>query len=283
MHLPRSPLAASLVQQYLVCRCTAPVGIKTVPNGLFDGWITLTGGFDVYRPSAQSFVAAPEAGFFPPSASSYLLQLRPELLCISIKLRPHSLQLPSFSGMHLPGEPVAFERVFPGFTLSPARERIRNTIGDPVTGLDAFIEACFFADKTGDPLLMQALQFLEDSLTETRPLSAFAAACGCSARTLERRFRAAMGVSMKEYQKGLRLHRSVEAIRSRSAAGPVHGHLTQALGEGYYDQSHFIRECRAITGLSPRQLFPRLLEGSSDLLLLEDDGRPLIPEKKKPA
>ncbi|GAB5525720.1 MAG: hypothetical protein Roseis2KO_35920 [Roseivirga sp.] len=34
--------------------------------------------------------------------------------------------------------------------------------------------------------------------------------------------------------------------------------MLEALGSGYYDQSHFVKACRKLTGLKPREMFSRL-------------------------
>lgn len=42
--------------------------------------------------------------------------------------------------------------------------------------------------------------------------------------------------------------------------------LVEALSFGYYDQSHFVKECRKITGLTPRQLFSEMRFSTNDLV-----------------
>ena len=43
--------------------------------------------------------------------------------------------------------------------------------------------------------------------------------------------------------------------------------LIEALDFGYYDQSHFIKTCKKITGISPRKLFERMKLPTKDLIV----------------
>jgi AraC-like DNA-binding protein len=77
---------------------------------------------------------------------------------------------------------------------------------------------------------------------------------GVSTRQLERLVRNIVGISPKAL---IRIHRFRRAVRLR-----VLRQLSWSdavLHAGYYDQSHFTNECRAITGFSPARL-ARLIE-----------------------
>jgi AraC-like DNA-binding protein len=70
---------------------------------------------------------------------------------------------------------------------------------------------------------------------------------GLSERQLRRRFMAAVGYGPKTLQRVLRLHRFLRSVGAESLAGA-------AFDAGYADQAHLARECRALTGITPRQL-----------------------------
>jgi AraC-like DNA-binding protein len=75
---------------------------------------------------------------------------------------------------------------------------------------------------------------------------------GFSERQLQRRFLTAVGYGPKVLQRVLRLRRFLTA-----AGFGLEGLAGAALGAGYADQAHLTRECRALTGLTPRQLVTR--------------------------
>lgn len=75
-----------------------------------------------------------------------------------------------------------------------------------------------------------------------------AASLGFSERQLHRRFLAAVGYGPKTLQRVLRLRRFL------AAAGGADGLAGAAIDAGYADQAHLARECRSLTGLTPRDL-----------------------------
>src|SRR5262249_33692046 len=70
-------------------------------------------------------------------------------------------------------------------------------------------------------------------------------------------FRQAVGLTPKVYCRLLRFQRAIEGIKSR----PAESWARRALAAGFSDQSHFNREFRTFTGVTPeeyRTLSPRL-------------------------
>ena len=79
-----------------------------------------------------------------------------------------------------------------------------------------------------------------------RPL---AVGLGLSQDRFEKRFRQAVGASPKQYCSILRVRRAVQSYR------PGANLASLSLEAGYYDQSHFIREFRSVTGETPQRFF----------------------------
>ena len=77
-------------------------------------------------------------------------------------------------------------------------------------------------------------------------------ALGASQRTLERRFRRAIGVAPKRFARVVRLQAAL-ARRER----PVRW-SEFAVDAGYYDQAHLIRETRELFGMAPQALLAPL-------------------------
>ena len=96
---------------------------------------------------------------------------------------------------------------------------------------DALVAAAIERLRTGEPSIAGLGQTL-----------------GVSQRQLRRRFHAAVGLSPKRMARILRLQRALAApLRHRDLT-------TTALDAGYSDHSHFVNECRALTGLPPTTL-----------------------------
>jgi AraC-like DNA-binding protein len=80
---------------------------------------------------------------------------------------------------------------------------------------------------------------------------------GYSHRYLIARFRDEIGVTPKTLARVLRFERSVDLVRRSRTS------LTEtALTAGYYDQAHFNREIRALTGCAPGVLFGTVAGGT---------------------
>jgi len=72
---------------------------------------------------------------------------------------------------------------------------------------------------------------------------------GLGERQLERLFAAHVGVGPKAFARIARLERAVTLM-----AGPLRGQATLAATAGYSDESHLIREFRALAGTTPAEL-----------------------------
>lgn len=75
-------------------------------------------------------------------------------------------------------------------------------------------------------------------------------AIGISQRQLARKFQDCIGLSPKEY---LRINRFIQSWHYMKQY-PARSLTDIAYESGYYDQAHFIRECRNYTGLTPGKL-----------------------------
>ncbi len=77
------------------------------------------------------------------------------------------------------------------------------------------------------------------------PIMRWARNASVDARSLERTFCAATGMTPKQYARVIRFKRAYRCLLE-----PVHRPLATAL-DGFYDQSHFNREFRFFTGVAP--------------------------------
>jgi len=94
-----------------------------------------------------------------------------------------------------------------------------------------------------DPRIAHALA----QIPEGAPVATVAADCGLSHRHFTARFHEAVGLTPKAWARVRRFGRALD----RLAAEPVIAWADLAAAEGYADQAHFIREFRALAGLSP--------------------------------
>lgn len=78
-------------------------------------------------------------------------------------------------------------------------------------------------------------------------------------RQLERRFAATIGLSPKQLAKIIRLQATIKMLEHKQFSS-----LTElAYENGYFDQTHFIKDFREFTGVSPRQFYNSNLKMTS--------------------
>jgi AraC-like DNA-binding protein len=100
-----------------------------------------------------------------------------------------------------------------------------------------------------DQAVARAARCLErgDTVSET------ADTIGLTQRSLSRRFRAAIGLSPKQYARAARLRRLINYINVTDEVDWAEA----AVATGFYDQSHLIHEFRDLTGILPTAYTPR--------------------------
>lgn len=148
-----------------------------------------------------------------------------------------------------------YAAVLPADALAPhtavdrTAARIAGAATDPerVASLEAFLLSRRIP-RAPDRLVGAAVQALRARRGSVR-IADLARQLGLGQDALEKRFRRAVGTSPKQLASLLRLHHAVEAhLRGASLSSVPY----QA---GYFDQSHFIREFRAVTGEPPGRYF----------------------------
>lgn len=100
--------------------------------------------------------------------------------------------------------------------------------------------------RPGSKLLARAMEILDSRLSEEWSLWDVAAEVGCAPSYLARVFRSETGATMGAYVRKRRVEWACRAIRTRDL--PL-GMIAQQAG--FYDQSHFTRAFKAVTGISP--------------------------------
>jgi AraC-like DNA-binding protein len=124
---------------------------------------------------------------------------------------------------------------------------------DALEGGSAFEDRCRLLDRTlaralerAEPVeLAPMLDWLE-SQSELPRVRSLALHAGMTARTLERRFRAALGVGPKQHLRFLRVERARRLIEKGGLRG-----AEIAAAAHFADEAHFIHEFRRLTGTTP--------------------------------
>jgi AraC-like DNA-binding protein len=99
-----------------------------------------------------------------------------------------------------------------------------------------------------DPIVAVAARAIRRAGGSIR-IGALAAELGIGLDRLEKRFRRAVGATPKQLASTIRLRHLVDSYRPGKSLARL------AMEAGYFDQSHFIRDFRSVTGESPQDFF----------------------------
>ena len=147
------------------------------------------------------------------------------------------------------GAHVSLDALLSRGEVETVAERVQGATGlsERVAIFEQFLVARLAARRR-DEIVAAAVRAIRAAPGSIR-IRALAAQLGLSQDRLEKRFRRAVGASPKQLASILRVRRAVEAYRPGAS-------LTRLSADaGYFDQSHFIREFRSVTGEAPQRFF----------------------------
>jgi len=149
----------------------------------------------------------------------------------------------------LSGRTLALDALVPRGELAALQERIVDAPDHRrrIACLEQFLLARL-RPEPADPLAAAAVAAIQRTHGVLR-IAALAHELGISQDPLEKRFRRIVGGSPKQLASILRVRRAIQLGRAGATWSTV------ACQAGYFDQSHFIREFRAIAGMPPTRFF----------------------------
>jgi len=170
---------------------------------------------------------------------------------VLVHLHPAAAGCLRMDARELAGTTLDLAGLWPGEELLALAGQLGDAPDDAarMALLEAHVAARLTAGPAADALAVAAVDHIRAAPAEAR-IAALAQQLGTSVDTLERRFTAAVGVSPKRFARAARLRSAVLSYAADLTLTDV------ALGAGYYDQSHFVREMQAATGLAPTLLLP---------------------------
>jgi len=270
---PADPVLLGYIETYKWISTKELLHVRTIPNGRLDAWISLSGTLWWQQHATGNYHALPDAGFFPLTRHGNRAKTVNNFSCISIKLFPHALMLPIMADRQLEA-PLSFTSIFDVKACEALLEQLHSTSDLPEKRqwLDQFFSRELFRKGTPDPWMRDVITAMENGMAGQVSMAEIAEKNHVTVKTLERRFQKAFGISPKLFANLIRLQHTAKSIRQSQHHALSHGDLTDALGYGYYDQSHFVKACKKITGLAPKQLFTQLPGRVTDFLIESADA-----------
>ncbi|WP_155188588.1 helix-turn-helix domain-containing protein [Fulvivirga lutimaris] len=257
---------SSYVDHYQYFKTDKPTYFKTVPNGRLDFYLIKKGTFSYWDYDAKKLIESESFGYFPILNSTALYIIPGNLEIFNIKFRLPVLCCSTFNQL-LQQQPLSrfkidFLNEFIA-TLDSKFLTVASEINTPF--LDESISALIETAEKDERLsaLFQLFEHYDNSLIRT---SQVASRLHITVKTLERLISKNLNMTPKKLW---------SIIRFQSVSEEIHGNekmnFKSAYDYGYHDQSHFIKECKKITGLAPREFFKQLNMPAKDVLFNPKD------------
>ncbi|MBX2874360.1 MAG: helix-turn-helix domain-containing protein [Saprospiraceae bacterium] len=262
---PKSTFLQKMIDRYQFYDCREGVLFKSIPNGKIEGWTIISGQLELLDDHHNQFVPVEEHGFYPMSKEVTLFRIPETLICLNIKLNLTVLSYPFFDNFFHHWRELSTASLFDeqSFQSIQALDFLQEGSID-TSVLDAALER-FFQGQQAIPQLSQIIVFMMERLDSSTKIGHLAKAMNMSTKTLERLTYKHFSKSPKELWNIIRFGKATAHLRKVETSK-----LIEALSFGYYDQSHFNKTCRQITGLAPRELFNQMKLPTNDLLFEGD-------------
>lgn len=262
---PRSTFLQQLIDRYQFYDFQKGVLAKSIPNGKIEGWIIISGELELLDNQQNQFVPVEPYGFYPMSNEVALFRIPKTLLCLNIKMHLTVLSYPFFHGFFQHWRDLSTKSLFDEQSFESIQDLafLQQDAIDP-TIIDTALEG-FFNNQKAIPQLMQIIVFMMEQLDSSTKISDLANNMNMSTKTLERLTYKHFSLSPKELWNIIRFGTTTAHLRKEKTQK-----LIEALSFGYYDQSHFNKACKKITGLSPKELFSQMKLPTNDLLFEGD-------------
>jgi AraC-like DNA-binding protein len=168
---------------------------------------------------------------------------------ILVRFTPQGAACLGVPASELASRSVPLDAILAGAGVSEMLERLgeASSAAVRVAVVERWLGELPYAE---DPVVGRGLALLVTA-TDDPTIAAVARELGMSERQLERRFLAQVGVTPKRFAT---LHRFERAIALAATAPSL---TTAAVEAGYYDQSHFIRDCQRFAGAAPGKFIGR--------------------------
>jgi AraC-like DNA-binding protein len=258
---PKKSNTCRFIDRYQFYRFDDKSVLKAIPNGKIELYFVLQGTLEMWDSSLEAFISCGEDGIFPATNQVSFYRIPDYLVCLNIKLNLKTLSLPSFNGLLNRWKNISVADLLGGGHLRSIRTltedfSLQNSYVDQ---LDAILENVF--SEPEQKSISSLLDRVEEELSEEFKVYELAKILNISTKTLERKTQKYFNLSPKELLNVIRFENTSAYIQQSEA--PC---LLDALAFGYYDQSHFIKDCRKITGYTPKDFFSKLSLPTNDLI-----------------
>lgn len=260
--IPVFPSVAKYVDRYQLFITKEPIFFKTIPNGKIECYFVKEGEFSRWNSEIESFILSNTSGILPATNKATFYHIPANIVCLNIKFKLTILSVSLFKGVLTNWQDFnlteLISKVEQKSILSDITEE-NPTI--PVHQLDIIIKNCL--DQYAIDLKMnKVIQLIEDQITDQLRVVDLADKMNMSPKSMERWIKKQFNLSPKKLLQVMRFEHVSHKLKNQPKSK-----LIDSITYGYYDQSHFIKECRKITGYSPKDFFSKMELPTNDIII----------------
>lgn len=259
---PTQPQLSKYIDRYQYFDIREASFLRTIPNGKLDAYVMVKGAFDILNDDTGEFMDPERVRVLRASNKASLLRISSRLICLNIKLNLRMLSSTHVQACYRRGSGKLAEYFFSdGFI-----EKIKKLEFFDGSKLDSALLDTYLLQEF-ESMMQDKDPLIEELISQLEALDFFsiehlATQMNISGKTLERLTKRACNFTPKALWNILRFETTTAHLRETKSQ-----RLVDALSFGYYDHSHFIKECRRITGLTPGELFDRMELPTNDLAI----------------
>lgn len=239
------------------------LAVKTCPNGL-PGLVfhvcNSGGAIESLSTRSASLDVVPSLFLHGQGTEPSIMRFKPTAFTsIQVVLKPHALYtIFGFNASHLflgmlPAADFGGEELEQQLTAAA-------TTPERIALLEGFLESKLAQTSGRDVAMEKAITFIDEHVA-TITVKDLLAFLGMSERQLQKRFAKVVGGSPQQY---IRVKRVNEALRLMNT-GQYERLSDVAYALNYYDQSHFIRDIKALSWVTPKDITQKVNEFNQDL------------------
>ncbi|WP_462247390.1 helix-turn-helix domain-containing protein [Ekhidna sp.] len=258
---PKNEVLKNYVSKYQYFDVDGPLLVKAIPTGTLECFVIIGGSFEIFDPEKATFFASEHIGVFPMGSQVSAYFIPKNVKCFNIKLKAQSLSLPKFKGVISDWKSFSVE----SFLGAAGMEKIRTfDYSDEENFADTIDEILLENNDFNavDTRLEAVLNSMVAESTSNMKVDQIAENNHMTIKSLERLTKKVFGMPPKKLMGILRFGESAKYLKNTEGYKFI-----DALQFGYYDQSHFIRECKKITKMSPKEFLSKLNLDTNDLVL----------------
>ncbi|MEZ4945643.1 MAG: helix-turn-helix domain-containing protein [Cyclobacteriaceae bacterium] len=260
-YIPEDKLVGQFIEAYQLFETNNPTVLKAIPNGRVEAWIVSKGKMFYKKEEQTDFTEAKQHSFYPATSDVTTFYLTSPFKCLNIKFRLNLLGLDFF---HHHSEYLT-ELSYPSFLTPNTLESIQQLLESKkmlsIATLDQLIKPSFFKYnyETKVDIALKIVQSASSSMS----IGQISDQLGVSTKTLERMTMKYFSITPKKLFKIVRFNNAIKDLKRWNSP-----RISDTLGNSYFDHSHFVKDCRDITAMSPKDLLRKLELPVTDLYLI---------------